>query len=178
MLSCKKIFLIWYCLFGLLSFLKGLVSPRFKAAIFCLLATVNFKSSFIPLFICQKSILMWTIGLSNSTRNPLIYPRWRHEFGTQSALALALSLTLSSLDLSRIDSTLDSDYVLCLNWDLGLCLCSYFIQFGSVQFCSVLFYSVLSFCLVYLCLFVACSARFVTAFCFTWPKCLIPYNVV
>jgi len=48
----------------------------------------------------------------------------------------------------------------------------------SVRFGSVLFYSVLSFCLLYLCLFVACSARFVTAFCFTWPKCLIPYNVV
>lgn len=67
---------------------------------------------------------------------------------TQSALALTstLALALSPLDSSRVDSTLDSDYVLCLGErDLGfpsplslpLSLCYYFLFF--ILLCSILF---------------------------------------
>lgn len=104
---------------------------------------------------------------------------------TQSALALTLTATLAlalcPLDSSRVDSTLDSDYVLCLGErDLGfpsplslpLSLCYYFLFF--ILLCSILFCHSASFSLG-VCV---CVSRFVTAFCLTWPKCLIPYNVV
>lgn len=102
---------------------------------------------------------------------------------TQSALALALTLTstlalalaLSPLDSSRVDSTLDSDYVLCLGErDLGFPLPApspfpfsfalLFSIFHSALFCSVLFCFVilrLSLCVVvFVCLRVCVAFRY------------------
>lgn len=94
---------------------------------------------------------------------------------TQSALALTLTstltltLALSPLESSRVDSTLDSDYVLCLGErDLGFPLplpFSFPFPFALLFsiFHSALFYSVLSFCVflsVWLCLCVCVAFRY------------------